>query len=429
MKYVLGLVLWMNCVFGFSQTDQILSGPMVGQVQLRDAIIWVQTSKSSNAKVTYLAEGSDAMITESKEITTNEEGHFIATFYLTGLQPGTKYNYKVWINNKLQSFPYPLSFTTQSHWQYRTDPPMFSFVAGSCAYVNDPDYDRPGKGYGSHYHIYKTIDSMKPDFMLWLGDNTYLREGDFESREGIYHRQSHTRTLPEMRPLMAHTPNYAIWDDHDYGTNDANRIYRYKNHSLAAFKDFWPAESYHTNDLEGISHSFTYNDCEFFMLDNRWYKTADTSGTILGRTQIDWFKDALLSSNAAFKFVAVGGQFLSDFKGFENMVNYPHERQEIIDFIDQYKIKNVVFLTGDRHSSELTKYVTKSGVTIYDVTSSALTSGTSDHGKEPNTFRIGGSMIGINNFAKLTVTGERKNRKLNLEYFDANGKLLFQYNL
>jgi alkaline phosphatase D len=396
MKHLLGLVFWMNCVFGYCQTDQILSGPMVGQVQLRDVIIWVQTSRSSNAKVTYLAEGSDAKMSESKEITTNEEGHFIATFYLKGLQPGTKYNYKVWIDNKLQSFP---------------------------------DYDRPGKGYGSHYHIYKTIDSMKPDFMLWLGDNTYLREGDFESKEGIYHRQSHTRTLPEMRPLMAHTPNYAIWDDHDYGTNDANRTYRYKNHSLAAFKDFWPAESYHTNDLEGISHSFTYNDCEFFMLDNRWYKTADTSGTILGRTQIDWFKDALLSSNAAFKFVAVGGQFLSDFKGFENMVNYPHERQEIIDFIDQYKIKNVVFLTGDRHSSELTKYVTKSGITIYDITSSALTSGTSDHGKEPNTFRIGGSMIGVNNFAKLTVSGDRKNRKLNLEYFDANGKLLFQYNL
>lgn len=406
---------------------QIVAGPMVGQVQLRDAIIWVQTASSSNVQITYQSEDADAKKIESKVIKTSDENFFISTFYITDLQPKTTYKYNVWVDNKLQTFDYPLTFTTQSHWQFRTDPPAFSFVAGSCTFVNDVAYDRPGKGYGSNYQIFATIDSMRPDFMLWLGDNTYLREGDFESKAGIYRRQSHSRSLKELRPLMAHTPNYAIWDDHDYGSNDANRTFRLKNHALAAFKDFWPAETYHTNDLQGITHSFAYNDCEFFMLDNRWYKTADTSGTVLGIDQKEWFKDALLSSNAAFKFVAIGGQMLSNFKGFENMANYAHERQEIIDFIDKHKIKNVVFLTGDRHNSELTKYVTKSGVEIYDITSSALTSGTYDHTSEPNTYRVAGSMIGINNFAKLTVSGPRKGRELHLEYFDANGKSLFKY--
>ncbi len=427
MKYNFCLSLMFFAIIHTFGQSSIKCGPMVGQVQLRDAIIWVQTTKASQVKIRYLVDGSDADFNDTDAISTDESNQFIATFYLKNLMPGKKYGYSVWVDNKLQQCKYELSFITQSHWQYRTEPPTFNFVAGSCAFVNDTNYDRPGKGYGSSYQIFGKIDSMRPDFMLWLGDNTYLREGDFESRAGIYNRQSHTRSLAELRPLMARTPNYAIWDDHDYGSNDANRTFRLKNHSLEAFEDFWPTEYYHTNNLEGITHSFAYNDCEFFMLDNRWYKTADTSGTMLGRTQIDWLKDALLSSYGSYKFIAIGGQFLSDFKSFENVANYAKERQEIIDFIDKHKIKNVIFLTGDRHHSEVTKVVTPGGTVIYDITSSALTSTTYDHSKEPNTLRVPGSIFGVNNFAVLTISGERKNRKLNLRFVGADGKELYKY--
>jgi alkaline phosphatase D len=407
---------------------QIKCGPMVGQVQLRDAIIWVQTNQKSHVIVEYYykdSSGQQIVQLSAKEIT--REPYFIGTIYLTDLRPDTEYSYKILLDEREQNIPYSCTFKTQSHWQFRKEPPTFSFVAGSCNYVNDPNFDRPGKGYGSNYQIFNRIDSMRPDFMLWLGDNTYLREGDFESQDGIYDRQSHTRSLTELRPLMAHTPNYAIWDDHDYGTNDANRTYRLKNHSLNAFKEFWPSEYYRTNHLEGITHSFAFNDCEFFMLDNRWDRTADTSGTILGKNQIDWLKDALLSSNGSYKFVAVGGQFLSDFKGYENFANFARERKEIIDFIDKHKIKNVIFLTGDRHHSEVTKVVTSGGTAIYDITSSALTSSTYDHSKEPNTLRVPESIFGVNNFAVLTVKGERKNRKLSLRFVGADGRELYNY--
>ena len=33
---------------------------------------------------------------------------------------------------------------TQVLWDYRMDPPPFSFVTGSCAYINEAQYDRPG---------------------------------------------------------------------------------------------------------------------------------------------------------------------------------------------------------------------------------------------------------------------------------------------
>ena len=58
------------------------------------------------------------------------------------------------------------------------------------------------------------IQSIKnPDFMLWLGDNTYLRESDWNSRTGFIKRYPHTRALSELQPLLASTHHYATWDD------------------------------------------------------------------------------------------------------------------------------------------------------------------------------------------------------------------------
>ena len=61
------------------------------------------------------------------------------------------------------------------------DPPAFSFVTGSCAFINEAKYDRPGKPYGGGYEIFESMAADDPDMMLWLGDNIYLREVDFQS--------------------------------------------------------------------------------------------------------------------------------------------------------------------------------------------------------------------------------------------------------
>ena len=193
--------------------------------------------------------------------------------------------------------------------------------------------------------------------------------------------------------------------------------------------DFWPSESYGAGHTEGITNSFVWNDCQFFMLDNRWYKTVQREdGTILGDQQKYWFKEALLTSKAAYKFVAVGGQFLSDFAGFENFANYKEEREEIIQFIEENDIKNVVFLTGDRHHSEISKMVTKSGNVIYDVTSSAITSTTYDHSQEQNTFRVLGSMISVRNIAIFSIDGKKNERKLHVVFKNTLGEEVYKYN-
>lgn len=411
-----------------AQHSYVQSGPMLGPITLRDASIWVQTIKEASVSIAYTELKKDETYTQTIKVNTKAEDGYTTAIHLTNLKPATAYQYKVIVDNIEQKFEYPLTFTTQQHWQFRADAPDFSFVAGSCFYINDPSFDRPGQPYGGNYSIISHMIKSKPDFMVWLGDNTYLREGDFESRSGIYYRNMHTRSLKELQPFLAANPHYAIWDDHDYGPNDSDWTYPLKSHALDAFKDYWPSEAYGAGHTEGITSGFAWNDCQFFMLDNRWYRTVQKEdGSILGEQQKYWLKEALLASKASFKFVAVGGQFLSDFAGFENFANYVQERDEIIQFIDDNNIKNVVFLSGDRHHSEISKMTTSKGNTIYDVTSSAITSTTYDHGNEPNTLRVPGSMVSERNFAVFNVTGSQMDRKLEVYFKNALGQEVYRY--
>ncbi len=410
-----------------AQKTLLQSGPMLGPATIRDVTLWLQTKSEATVHFSYREKGSKDVPSKSEVIKTIKGKGYTATTHLSNLKSGTRYEYNVFINNQHLAFSYPLEFKTQEHWQYRKDPADFNFVTGSCFYVNDVDYDRPGKPYGGEYEILDQIRNVKPDFMVWLGDNIYLREGDFESRSGIYYRNTHTRSLPLLQPLLALAPHYAIWDDHDYGPNDSDWTYPLKQHSGDAFKDFWPSESYGAGNTEGITSSFVWNDCQFFMLDDRWYRTVEReNGTILGEQQKYWLKEALLYSQANFKFICVGGQFLNDAKVFENFSNYQAEREEIIQFLDDNNVKGVVFINGDRHHSEISKLKTEKGNVFYDVTSSAITSSTGAH-DEPNTLRVPGSMIGVRNFATFKVSGDIKNRKLFVEFKNSEGEKLFEY--
>ncbi len=412
----------------YAQKSLLKSGPLLGPTSLRDVTLWLQTTQEATVHFTYKAKGSNEAFRKSERITSKKEDGYTVKIHLSDVIPGTTYIYKTFINNIEVILLYPTEFTTQPHWQFRTDAPDFSFIAGSCFYVNDTTYDRPGKPYGGNYEIVNEMYRAKPNLMVWLGDNIYLREGDYESRSGIYHRHTHTRSLPELQPFISSIPQYAIWDDHDYGPNDSDWTYPLKDHALDAFQDFWPSESYGAGDTEGVTSSFGWNDCQFFMLDDRWYRTVEVeNGTILGDLQKYWFKEAIKASKARYKFVAVGGQFLSDFAGFENFANYKDERAEIIQFLDDNDIKGVVFLTGDRHHSEVSKMVTEKGNVFYDVTSSAITSSTYDHSKEPNTLRVEGSMISERNFAVFNVSGDKKNRKLSVVFKNTTGQDVYSY--
>lgn len=412
-----------------AQPSLLQSGPMVGYSEMTEVMLWAQTTAQATLQFRYWLAKNPTQTFLTKEVRTVGEEAFTAHITAEGLTPGERYQYEVLVNGAKVDRPYPLEFQTQTLWQWRQDPPPFTVALGSCAYVNEPPFDRPGEPYGGGYQIYTSIHRLRPDVMLWLGDNTYLREADWGSRSGILHRYTHTRSLPELQPLIASAHNYAIWDDHDYGPNDSDRGFRQKESTLDAFKLFWGNPSYGTRDVGGICTSFQWSDVDFFLLDNRWNRSPNTRETgdrqILGNQQIEWLVDQLATSKAPFKIVAIGGQVLNPVAKWENYATFPEERQKLIDAITREKIKGVIFLSGDRHNSELTKMDRPGLWPLYDLTVSPLTSRAHNHPEEENTMRVEGTYVGQRNFATLSFSGPRTDRAMKIAMFDSDGKELW----
>lgn len=415
-----------------AQEVRLHAGPMLGYAELTEVLVWVQTNSPATVQLRYWPEEKTSEPQLSEAVQTHSATAYTAKLPARNLRPGTAYGYEILLNGHPAPLPAPGRFNTQPLWQWRTDPPTFTVATGSCVYINEPEVDRPGTPYGGDYHIFSAIEAQKPDLMLWLGDNTYLREVDWMSRSGIFHRYTHSRALPELQPLLAATHHYAIWDDHDYGPNDSDRSYIHKDKTRAAFEAFWGNPTFGLPGQKGITTAFQWGDIPFFLLDNRWFRSPnDCEGcdpTILGPDQREWLIEALCSSRAPFKIVAIGGQVLNPAQVFENYANrHAAEREWLLRRIEEENIQGVIFLSGDRHHTELTALQNGRGNMVYDLTASPLTSsGARRNEHEGNTLRVPGTYVNDRNFATLTFSGKRNQRLLTIRVFDADGQLRWQ---
>jgi alkaline phosphatase D len=423
-KLSIYLVLMLLAQYGFAQ--KIVSGPMAGYSTMLEVGLWVQLDAHAKVNVQYWEEGSEEKHKGTIQKAIKDEA-FTARFKVGELEPGKTYNYQILINGKPADGIY--TFKSQTLWQYRTDPPKFKIALGSCTYINEERYDRPGKPYGKSYAIFDNIANMNPDMTLWLGDNIYLRDTDYTSWTGYMHRYTHTRSIPEIQKLLQTGHHYAIWDDHDFGPNDADGSWLHKDWALKSFELFWMNPSYGLPDLKGNISAFRFNDLDFFLLDNRYHRTPydqkNEAPAMLGKEQIDWLIDLLKFSRSPFKMVAVGGQMINDVAIYENFAQFKEERAYLLKRIEEEGIKGVVFLTGDRHHTELSKLTLANGIDVYDLTISPLTSGAHDAKDEKNTNRIKGTHLANQNFAIAEVSGERKSRVMTISVYDTNGELVW----
>ena len=431
MRHLLILLCLGNAALLSAQAKLLQSGPMLGYVDLREALLWAQTKQAATVDFEYWDLDKPADRHRTEGVRTEKSTGFTAKCIADELEPGRRYGYQLRINGKKVDLPYPTEFKTQPLWQWRTDPPAFSVVTGSCAYVNETQYDRPGTPYGSDYQIFTQIAAQKPDLMVWLGDNTYYREPDWATRSGMLHRYTHTRSLPELQPLLASTQHYAIWDDHDFGPNDSDGNWPHKETSWEVFRSFWGNPTFGVNEQKGCTTWFQYADVDFFLLDGRYFRAPDKCSscprTMLGKEQLDWFLGSLLNSYAPFKIVALGNQFITSNNDDETFAHYySAERDSILSFIERENIKGVIFLTGDRHFTEMSALKNARGNWVYDLTTSSFTAGVNTRGtQEANTFRVDGTLAVTHNFSMLRFSGPRKNRELVVSVYDANGKELW----
>ncbi|MBC8011247.1 MAG: alkaline phosphatase D family protein [Burkholderiales bacterium] len=426
---------------------QLFSGPLLGYQTHREVAIWLETENAREVSLTYtradLPPDTAADSPAARPVTVTlpapapmPAGGQPMKFILGPLEMGARYTYTLAIDGEPAPRPYPLGFRTTLQHEFRGAAPDFSFLLGSCAYFNEPPYDRPGRPYGSDSTIWTPMAASGADFMLWLGDNTYLREADFSSTSGIWHRYRHDRATTNLQPFLAAMPHYASWDDHDYGPNNANRSYHLKDVTRAAFTAYWPNPSAGSaSDPAAIFTRLQWADAQFILLDNRTHRddstVPDTDAyhkSQYGRAQLEWLKQQLAIRNEGgarrhlkLTFIATGSQFLSErfYPGSEDHARYPAEREEIIEFIRANKIGGVVFLSGDVHYTEVMRRDGKLPYPLYEFTSSALTAG-AHTGKLPED---AGRLLAVqqNNYSRIAVSGPPDARVLLFTTHDPAG--------
>lgn len=424
-KSIIAFFICFTALQIFAQSEIV----MLGHVGLRNAEIWVHWPyEDETISLEYYTTGTTSgqiSAGQSDIFLTSNKNQSVGKIILSELLPNRHYTFT--LKGKYYSSK-EYEFTTQELWQWRKDAPNFSIAFGSCAYVNDSEFDRPGNPYGQSDSIFNVISALKPNAMIWGGDNIYLREGDFETQDNMEARYLKARQVPSIQKLLSTCPQYAVWDDHDFGPNDSHSSFQYKKESLAAFKEMWGNSNYGfpKNENNCITGKVSINDVDLYLMDNRSFRippgTEGLSAQMLGKEQIQWLIEDLKSSKASFKLVVIGSQVLSTVADFENYANYTNEREYILQLINNNNIKNVVFLTGDRHFAELSEIKLSNNIRVLDITASPLTSKPYSNSKEVNSNRVEGTFVGEQNFAYLTFTKTAKERSLDIDLINSHGK-------
>lgn len=289
-----------------------------------------------------------------------------------------------------------------------------SIAFGSCLRQNRPAT------------ILNTIRESQPDLFIFLGDNVYA---DTTSRAEMNAAYSLLAKKPEFQKLVGQTRIHAIWDDHDYGANDAGGDFAFRKDAEQIFKTFWGISDVRPyRDRDGIYASFLYRTAgkhpikvQLILLDTRsfrspwktrpWWQTfigigpdgpylpdADPEKTMLGSSQWKWL-EYQFQVQADLRIVASSIQVLSLANGFETWSNFPMEQERLLQLASRAQ-GSVVFISGDRHFAEVSAR-SYQGKVFFDVTSSSLNQPL-DFGAEANPLRQGVRFASAN-FGRIMI--------------------------
>ncbi|MFT5367398.1 MAG: alkaline phosphatase D [Candidatus Latescibacterota bacterium] len=276
---------------------------------------------------------------------------------------------------------------------------------GSCARIDLPQ------------PIWHTIVNWKPDAFVTLGDIVYADTEDMGLMKAMYAQMD---TVASFQTLRNACPIYGIWDDHDYGENDAGASYVKRDEAQRLFLDFLriPADS-ERRKTPGI-YDAMYLDAEkrlqLILLDTRFFRSDwvkdnvtrmryrpvyGSDRTMLGETQWQWL-EAQLRMPAEVRLIASGVQVVNDTHGYECWGLFPRERDRLFQVIRETMASGVMFVSGDRHFAELSAMDGGVGYPMYDLTASGLTHTAQDGHKAPNNKRVGEAFNGFH-FGTVTV--------------------------
>lgn len=421
MKYTIALLLAL-LGFGLQAQDQLLHNDRVearsnpttfnpnwapfyhgvasGDPLQDRVIIWTrvtpETMDGSPIEVAYFV-GTDAELTnivQTGTFTTGPERDYTVKVDVTGLESGTTYYYAFSANGansligKTKTTP---TADEASHLRFG----VVSCSNYQAGYFNAYKRLSERTDLDAIIHlgdyIYEYADGGYGDSTLWE-DRPLEPANEIVTLEEYRTRYSTYRLDTALARAHQQHPFIAVWDDHE-SANDAytDGAQNHTEGDEGAWADrkavakqvYFEWMPIRENPDESIYRTIRYGGLmDLIMLDTRLEGRQeqildvndpalyDTSRTLLGQAQRDWFLEQLSTSTAKWKVVGqqvifselnVGWAALIDPTGpsFEELEStfldiwdgYPAERSAIINYLADNGIDNTVILTGDFHST------------------------------------------------------------------------------
>jgi alkaline phosphatase D len=403
---------------------------MHGYTDVTSALLWIQADAPGPVRIAWRPDGASDERSTTLEAVAEREHVVVAR--LSGLAPGRRAAYRVEAGSESREG----TVRAQPYFEDAKAAPTITIAIGSCYFLNHPDGMRARDlDYGGGDGIFDAIADKQPDVMLWLGDNVYLRRQEYHDPAAMALRYRNQRAFGPLQRLLTATSHLAIWDDHDFGPNDADGSYPLKGETLRLFRLYWANPGYGLPEVPGTFGLASLADVDFVLLDGRYHRSHPRlddgpDKTMFGAAQFAWLKAALLGARGSVKLVANGSQFWNGASRFEGLHQFPTEQKALADFLLAQRIPGLMFLSGDRHFSELLRIERPGAYPLYEFTSSPLTSRPwekPEARERANPQVVPGTLVGTRQFGLIRISGPGNDRQIELSSHDAQGTLLWRH--
>jgi alkaline phosphatase D len=336
-----------------------LAGPMLGAVTADGARVWMRTIQPASVQVVVQAGEKELRF---GPVASTIESDLVAIVPVTGLEPGTRYPYRVLVDDQPIRIPGHAAITTAP------DPAEPSKVRIAFS----GDFHKSGLHNPRLLNLVRQRGSLA---MLLTGD---LAADDRNNHVGLHRSDYLLRDLsPAWQDLVAAVPVCATWDDHDYFDNDLSGIPPgFTDADRRAVRTVWTQAwnnpSYGFGDEGGgIFLRTRIGPADVIMVDSRYFRDParrKQAGAFLGDAQMEWLRQQLLDCQGPFVILTCGtmwSDYVSNGKDSWGVWD-PEGREQIFRLIEENDIRGVLLLSCDRHGARGFRIPRPAGRTLYE---------------------------------------------------------------
>lgn len=305
------------------------------------AVVKARVPGAQEAVLEIVADGESGGATAARRIagTAGATASDVFTFELDDLQPSTRYRYRVAgapasrpLDGRLRTLP--------------DGPGRLTIAFASCAST------------GSNAPVWDALRQVDADLFVHMGDFHYENiRTDAPER----FRRAFERALlsPRQGAFYRSTPIAYVWDDHDFGANDADGTTPSKRAAHQVYREYVPHYPLDRGDTAPIRQAFDAGRLRVILTDGRSERAPMTSGTaatrtLLGRSQKAWLLDQLKDAAGSAALVVWVNVVPWITKADENTIHgwapWAGERREIANAIETLGLtRRLIMLSGDAH--------------------------------------------------------------------------------